>query len=196
MPWPRPTGCCHERPAPRSPPCRPRLSGRAARRCRRVVVDRAVILLSADVHARFPDLGADLEDFDRFCREHERRFAREFVPAEDDDPALSLEERITALLYSALARARLLAWTIAHCVNSDLAVGAFLATRAHFEMTAFVAYALREVRRWRSVIVQRGVRGQDCSALPRPTDTPHWEGAGRPRRCTRNQRDDDVPCHR
>jgi hypothetical protein len=115
-----------------------------------------MILLSAEVHSRFLNLASDLAEFDEFCRQHERRFVFEFVPAVDGDVALSLEEKVTTLLYSALARARMLAWTIAQCINSDLAVGAFLATRAHYEMAGLLAYALREIRAWRSGEASRG----------------------------------------
>jgi hypothetical protein len=109
-----------------------------------------MILLSDQVHSRFAELASDLTEFDESVRGHERRFLPAVEPADDGDPALSLEEKSAVLLYSVLARARLLSWTIAHCINGNLSVGGYLGTRAHFEMTAITAYALRQVKGWRS----------------------------------------------
>jgi hypothetical protein len=62
-----------------------------------------MILLSPEVHSRFAALSPNLSRFDEFCRQHERRFTPEFIPADDGDVALTLEEKATTLLYSAIA---------------------------------------------------------------------------------------------
>lgn len=110
----------------------------------------AVIFLSANLRARFHTIAVEFDEFDDLVRKHEERFVSEFVPSEDGDPALTVEEKALVLLYSAVARARVLAWTIAHCINEHLSAGAYLALRAHYEMTALLAYVLRETRKWRT----------------------------------------------
>jgi hypothetical protein len=117
--------------------------------------DNTIATLSTSLYSGFPSLQSELQEFDDLVKEHQRRFSAELIPIDDGDPRLTLEEKAMTLLCSALARARMLVLTIVECLNSHLAVGAFLATRAHFEMAGFLAYALREHRKWRSGEVPR-----------------------------------------
>src|SRR5882724_6236806 len=95
---------------------------------RRRVARSMSVRISGSVRGRYPELAAELNDFDQLTDEHDRRFRDRFTPEDaDDEQALTPGEKAEFVMVSALARARLLVWTVAHCVNGDLAVGAFLA---------------------------------------------------------------------
>jgi len=136
-----------------------------------------MIFLSPVLRTRFPAIGRDFEQFDELVQQHERRFLSEFIPSEDGDPALTVEEKALVLLYSALARARVLTWSIAHCINEQLSAAAYLAVRAHFEMTALLAYILRETRKWQSAEITRESYEQTLVRLILATRTPMEEGS-------------------
>ena len=104
-----------------------------------------VITLSPDVRARYVE--EELDELEGFARSYENRF-RESVAAESPDGALSINEKATMLLASALAGSRQLTWAMIHAINGDLAPALFLSARAQSELTGLVAYFLREFRRY------------------------------------------------
>jgi hypothetical protein len=136
-----------------------------------------MMLLSADLRNRFQALAGDFDEFDHLIQKHEERFLSEFLPSQDGDPALTVEEKALVLLYSALARARVLAWTMAHCINGHLSAGAYLALRAHYEMTALLAYVLRETRKWRGREITTELFESSLVRLILATRTPVRDGA-------------------
>lgn len=103
-------------------------------------------MLSDEAKARYAEEGALLTELEGFVRSYEERFRESFTAAEA--AALSIEDKVTLLLSSALASARQLTWSMVHAVNGHLAPALFLSTRAHFELTGLVAYLLRDLRRY------------------------------------------------
>ena len=110
-----------------------------------------MITLSEDAKARYVDKQAELKELEDFVLAYEQRFRESFTPEADD--ALSIDEKATLLLASALASARQLTWSMVHAINGGLATALFLSVRAHSEMTGLVAYLFRELRRPRNSVL-------------------------------------------
>ena len=102
---------------------------------------------SEDVRGRLHSVVDDLNGWESGLTDYETHFREEFEPKCDPhDPALSLKEKVELVALSALAQARQLAWAIVHATNSNSTPSLFLAARAHFEVTGFLAYLCWRLR--------------------------------------------------
>jgi hypothetical protein len=100
---------------------------------------------SEEVRHAFPHLNEEFDEFEGFLQHYEDRF-RERLQSEPGKDGPPIGHRISLVVLSYLNRARLLAWTIVHCVNGSLVPGLYLAARAHFEITAAVGHLLVHFR--------------------------------------------------
>jgi hypothetical protein len=105
---------------------------------------------SEDVRTRLAEIATDLDEWEGFLGDYETLFRERFDPEPDPAPipALSVKEKVELVALGAVAYTRQLAWAIVRAVNSDATPSLYLATRAHFEMTGFLAYLLWRLRQF------------------------------------------------
>jgi hypothetical protein len=107
-----------------------------------VMIEASFPRFSEDVRTRLAEIATDLDEWEAFLGDYETLFRDRFDAEPDPIPALSLKEKVELVALGAVAYTRQLAWAIVRAVNSDATPSLYLSTRAHFEMTGFLAYLL------------------------------------------------------
>src|SRR5215831_5040294 len=101
-----------------------------------------------DAEALFPRAAEHLAELEGHLGNYESRVRFSFRPQNPSHPELSIRDKVLLVLLSITASARLTTWTIVDSLNRDMTPGMYLATRAHLELTAVVAYTLVNLRRY------------------------------------------------
>ncbi len=99
-----------------------------------------------ELRAAHPELQSRFDELEEFLGQYDKRFKRRLIRGESR-PARLLGYNAAQLLLTSLSRARFLAATIIHCANGGLALGMYLAARAHWEMTGLVAHLLASLKK-------------------------------------------------
>lgn len=99
---------------------------------------------TAETRGNYPNLAAKLDEHERFGPEYEARF-RDRYAIEGAPGNLTLRDKVVVAALSALARARLLTWDVVNSINNTMAPAMLLSTRAHFEMSGFVASLVKKL---------------------------------------------------
>lgn len=103
----------------------------------------------SDLKARFPSLKKRLVEFEDFMRDYEPLLRGVLIPEAGHSP-LSFPDKVRVLALSAALYARQLTATIIYASNTGLISGAYLAARAHFEVTGLLGDLVLTLERRKS----------------------------------------------